>query len=237
MSVAYAPWSNGSVDSKNQQILKAIRTLTLELNLALNEWPHVLPLVEKLINSTAIPSRMNLTADELFLNLENEQRSHEDIIFGKGLSLTKLTNAARKELIDASKQFMKQMEERHARIYKATDYACLLANDKAGGPIPKVQFQAGDWAMISFHQTPMYTDKTKPIWQGPMVVLQVLSKDVYEVQSMLGKKYRVHGNRMWFYAKQNFYRPAEYVKHMARLQKTGFEIDKIEAIELRDGHV
>lgn len=50
-SIAYSPWSNGSIESRNPSILKLLRTLTSELRLTKNEWSDHITIINHIINT------------------------------------------------------------------------------------------------------------------------------------------------------------------------------------------
>jgi hypothetical protein len=49
-TVAYSPWSNGTVKVVNYSILRCMRSLLSEFKMQLHEWPSLLPLVQGVLN-------------------------------------------------------------------------------------------------------------------------------------------------------------------------------------------
>eukprot|EP00924_Labyrinthula_sp_SR-Ha-C_P013163 snap_masked-scaffold_12-processed-gene-11.46-mRNA-1 protein AED:0.46 eAED:0.52 QI:0/-1/0/1/-1/1/1/0/95 len=70
------------------------------------------------------------------------------------------------------------------------------------------------------------------MWLGPYQVMDIISKDVYEVESLLGKRRVVHTSRLWFYADE---KPTgnENLKALFTHNFQSLEIDKIKKIQLR----
>ena len=54
-TLAYAPWSNGTVEVVNREVLRVLRALCSELRIPFKEWPNVLPVVQGVLNSAALP--------------------------------------------------------------------------------------------------------------------------------------------------------------------------------------
>ncbi len=45
ITTAYSPWANGTIEVANRLILRAVKTLSSEMKLQVDEWPLILPLV------------------------------------------------------------------------------------------------------------------------------------------------------------------------------------------------
>lgn len=52
-TLAYAPWSNGTVEVVNREVLRVLRALCSEMRIAFKEWPNILPIVQGALNSAA----------------------------------------------------------------------------------------------------------------------------------------------------------------------------------------
>ena len=185
-----------------------------------------------------IKSRGNHTPDELFLYLDRTQVKNYTGIRRTGKKkVPKLANA--EELLK-DKEFMKHvnlfrefiMQKQH-KIYQTSEYAKSLARGKINSKhkVGLINFQKGEWVLMSIKDTPKMNNKLKQIWQGPFLITDVVSSHVYQLESLAGKKYIVHASRMWFYNTENFV-PDQYVKNLAKLNWGHFEVDKIEKIFL-----
>ncbi|KAE8997634.1 hypothetical protein PF010_g21619 [Phytophthora fragariae] len=67
--LAYSPWKNGSVERVNRDILQVLKALALEFRVSLQDWPHLLPLVQSSINHSPVSSLANHAPIELFTGL------------------------------------------------------------------------------------------------------------------------------------------------------------------------
>ena len=76
-----------------------------------------------------------------------------------------------------------------------------------------LQYQEGDYVMVSNANTKRERNKTNPNWTGPYKVVRVVSNNVYEVESLLGKRKTLHASCMWFYEPEG-YLPTEAVKNV-----------------------
>ena len=64
-TLAYAPWSNGTVEVVNREVLRVLRALCSELKIPFKEWPSIVPIVQGVLNSAVLPrlgNRSPLTA-------------------------------------------------------------------------------------------------------------------------------------------------------------------------------
>ncbi|RAW25519.1 hypothetical protein PC110_g18060 [Phytophthora cactorum] len=69
-SPAYSPWTNGSIELVNRDILQVLRVLILEYKLNHRDWPRLIPVVQGNLNHTAVPSLPGKTPAKLFTGLE-----------------------------------------------------------------------------------------------------------------------------------------------------------------------
>lgn len=64
-TLAYCPWSNGTVEVVCRELLRASRALLFEFKLSAKRWPSVFPLVQYYLNNSILPrlgDRCPLTA-------------------------------------------------------------------------------------------------------------------------------------------------------------------------------
>jgi hypothetical protein len=54
-NLVYCPWSNGTGEVVNREILRVLRALCSKLKIPFREWPNLLPLVQGVLNSEILP--------------------------------------------------------------------------------------------------------------------------------------------------------------------------------------
>ena len=67
--------------------------------------------------------------------------------------------------------------------------------------------------MLSKANTKRERDKIKPVWYGPFQVIEIVSNNVYRVESLLGQEKVVHASFMWFYEPKG-YEPTMEVRNI-----------------------
>eukprot|EP00924_Labyrinthula_sp_SR-Ha-C_P003000 maker-scaffold_58-snap-gene-0.20-mRNA-1 protein AED:0.30 eAED:0.37 QI:0/0/0/1/0/0/2/0/163 len=76
-----------------------------------------------------------------------------------------------------------------------------------------------------------YKQMKKPVLLGPYQVIDVVSKDVYIVESLLGKTRTIHASRLWFYGDKKSVGNLN-LKPIFTHNFQSLEIDKIKKITL-----
>ena len=80
--------------------------------------------------------------------------------------------------------------------------------------------------MVSNANTKRERNKVKPKWSGPYEVIQIVSKNVYIVESLVGKRKMYHASYLWFYEPKG-YVPTEEVRNIFLQDQGELEIEKI----------
>eukprot|EP00924_Labyrinthula_sp_SR-Ha-C_P001902 augustus_masked-scaffold_30-processed-gene-2.69-mRNA-1 protein AED:0.48 eAED:0.48 QI:0/-1/0/1/-1/1/1/0/1817 len=202
-SIAYAPWTNGAIETTNSIILKHMRSLISQYSLHETQWPSLIPLLNHIINNKPSDRRGGYTSNELFLfyRLETplylQDPKHFSLKIEKQLKEPKDPS---KLMLEAD-NIMKILDERCRKAYELTRIARLAENKRKSKNISRViQFSPGDYVLVSEKGTMAAQEKTRITWHGPYQVTEIVSRDIYKVESLMGKERIVHATRMWFYS-------------------------------------
>eukprot|EP00924_Labyrinthula_sp_SR-Ha-C_P015633 snap_masked-scaffold_4-processed-gene-5.43-mRNA-1 protein AED:1.00 eAED:1.00 QI:0/0/0/0/1/1/3/0/275 len=95
-------------------------------------------------------------------------------------------------------QELEAIQERTFEVVRLKQEAENSRRNKTATPI--LQFSPGDWVLVSEHGTQHANAKTSLAWIGRYQIIDILSNNVYLVESLLGKTRTVHASRIWFYA-------------------------------------
>eukprot|EP00924_Labyrinthula_sp_SR-Ha-C_P013280 snap_masked-scaffold_45-processed-gene-1.26-mRNA-1 protein AED:0.46 eAED:0.46 QI:0/-1/0/1/-1/1/1/0/744 len=139
-----------------------------------------------------------------------------------------------------SKKLIKHAEDLHEKIINlatTTFNSAKLARDLGNMRRSKkiklfLQFSAGDYVLMSKEGRKSSQDKMRLNWTGPFQVTEVVSSNVYRVESLTGKSYLAHTSRLGFYSNR---KPANYFKLRGFFQQNfeTLEVDKILDIALK----
>lgn len=68
-TLPYTPWSNGALERLGEEILRVLRAFTSEVQMRLDEWPDLVPLVQSVLNNTLYPHRANISPVTAFMGM------------------------------------------------------------------------------------------------------------------------------------------------------------------------
>eukprot|EP00924_Labyrinthula_sp_SR-Ha-C_P009054 snap_masked-scaffold_2-processed-gene-11.4-mRNA-1 protein AED:0.14 eAED:0.14 QI:0/-1/0/1/-1/1/1/0/1364 len=214
-AVSYASWTNGEIEVVHKKVLDFLKALVSERRYQWDEWPLVLGTVQAAMNELPIMSRKlpgeckAPCANQLFLFINPEKDYIEAAAFPRLISRkvggeVKVIDTERDTLFKLSKKFRDQLDEYHGRV---ADYVSLMKSkrnaywNKRRKRFDKalLQYQVGEWCLISTAKTPRETNKIKLEWSGPVLIQEVLSNNVYRVRLLNGMTLTVHASRLYFY--------------------------------------
>ncbi|GMF09104.1 unnamed protein product [Phytophthora lilii] len=75
VTLAYSPWSNGSVERLNKDIIQVLREMCLEYKVDIKDWTYFVPALQANLNHTPVPSLANHAPVEIFANFRLCRRS------------------------------------------------------------------------------------------------------------------------------------------------------------------
>ena len=107
-------------------------------------------------------------------------------------------------------------------------------NRRQANRVHTLQYQPREYVLVSKTNTKKEREKTRPMSTGPYIVKEIISDNVYEVESLLGKEKIYHAAYLWFYESTG-YMPDEGVRHVF-LQDTGeLEVKRIVEWRMNEG--
>lgn len=206
-TVAYAPWTNGTVERLNRDILSAMRALLAELKLAPQNWPTVIALIPTILNEAPLP-RLGKSADGATLTpLEvmtgiSPRRVMLRVIpdttaSGKAIQLDRARAEQRADITclqeslnDMHKQVKQNVDERRRRAIDAHNKATNICKER---------FHVGEFVLV--RQAEKTRHKLTFRWAGPRRVVGTTSDVVYLVERLdQSRRERVHSSRMTKYS-------------------------------------
>eukprot|EP00924_Labyrinthula_sp_SR-Ha-C_P003686 snap_masked-scaffold_3-processed-gene-2.39-mRNA-1 protein AED:0.48 eAED:0.48 QI:0/-1/0/1/-1/1/1/0/1861 len=236
-TVVYSPWTNGSTEVMNSSILRYLRSLVSQFGMQESEWPYLLPLITYILNNKPMESRGGRTANELFLYFKPKTSLYEkDLKFYSVRVKNHFYEPLDvQDLIQTVDSISSLLDDLQNKTYEVVKFKRELKNQERNkGYGLFVQYSPGDYILLAEEGTQNAQEKTKLSWLGPYQVIEVVSNNVYEVESITGKRRLVHGSRMWFYSHQ---KPlgGEKLKALFVHNFSALEVEKLISIRTSEG--
>jgi transposase InsO family protein len=205
-TLAYTPWSNGSVERVNRDILSMLRKALQELNCPFDQWVYLLPGLNKAINET--PSRTLklhdgtlLSPRKVFLNLDSlspvaaamYRPAHH-----MRDQLTALDFSSRSWQVQLQ-ELQKSISEMHEHIALTTSQIASLRKNRRTRQHSVIiaNFTPGQFVLRANVRTAAPGNKLSARWEGPYRVLRAINSSVYVIQDLLDDSlHEVHTCRL-----------------------------------------
>lgn len=170
-TLAYRPQANGIVERAVGETMRHLRAIVMDQRIA-NRWSHVLPLVQRIINSTPHSATGVAPAKMLFGGLVTLER---------GLLLATPQEAG---MINVA-QYVDKLSQAQSAIISASQkhQEQVMAKRIAGSPASPTKFAVGDYVVAMYPKNKPPT-KLHPRWMGPFRVRDVEGQ-TYKCQDLV----------------------------------------------------
>jgi transposase InsO family protein len=235
LTVAWVPWSHGSVERLNRTILQATRAMLSEMRLSFSCWPSLMPAVQHCLNHTPLQRLAGHAPVTVMTGHAPDDPLEALYIAGKDevkqLSKGELESWAdyvdriRKDLDLVHKEVAEQQlmeQQRRDRAHKRKHPSMQRANFGEG------DFVLTAKVLVDGQKLP---NKLSVRWTGPHRIVDVLSEHIFEVQHLItGARRQVHASRLRYYCDSKLEVTEELYEQVA-FDDEAFVIEKL--IEFR----
>jgi hypothetical protein len=216
-TIPYTPYSNGTVERVNREILRAFRSLLSEFKMQLKDWPDLIPLIQMLLNHSPLKSLGGLAPVKVFCGL-NPENPVKLIVYDSGVDKLRSTRKSPADILQHVTNFLTCLGEMHrdvaSSLEKRRESSRSYMNRKLNPE--KVNWDVGDFVLVV---RKVFPDKLISRYFGPEMITRVIGTNIFEVQNILtGKRDVVHASRLQFYKEQ--LRDKEFVKDLVGSQTT-----------------
>lgn len=226
-TVAYAPWSNGTVERVNREVLRTSRALLQEWGLRPQDWPSVLPIVQSCLNAAGSRRLNGLSAVQVFLG--REVRRPLDTLFGVSDAKLKSRRPITPEEFEA---WFKELQDALERVHKEVDSTRSATRTRPGEQ--EVNFGIGDFVMLA-KPTRVHGNKLSCQWRGPMRVRSCASPLVFEVEDLVSKDVvKAHAERLKLYHDKSL-KVTKDLEDFVRRKDGVYEVEAIREAKTVDG--
>eukprot|EP00924_Labyrinthula_sp_SR-Ha-C_P014563 augustus_masked-scaffold_34-processed-gene-1.7-mRNA-1 protein AED:1.00 eAED:1.00 QI:0/0/0/0/1/1/12/0/2109 len=118
-------------------------------------------------------------------------------------------------LYKLSATFRIRLEEYEKKVAKYVEFQKMLNNRRKKTAVDPalLQYNVGDWCLLSSKGTLKDRDKLAHEWSGPVQIMETVSKNVYKIKASDGKAMEVHGSGLYFYEPSGFV-PSEALRNV-----------------------
>jgi hypothetical protein len=222
-TVAYSPWSNGTVEIVNESILRCLRSLLSEFKMKPSEWPKLLCLVQGVLNHSPSRTLGGLSPITVFTGLP--PRDPFQCIYDDASKTWRTCRLSNSEIIELHSELKESLLNMHKKVIEQKSIMRSRkrnASSNRNKRSQRVNFDLGDFVLVA---TVNRKDKLEAKWKGPFRITKVLNELVYEVQNLLtNKKKEVHAIRLSQFQDSKI---DSNVKEYIQFHNDNYEIEEI----------
>lgn len=183
-TTAYMPWTNPA-ERANRELTKIIPKLRSEFKVPEHEWSSLIPVVKYSLNSTLRPI-LKMTPAEALTGAPHRRTSQFCALRGlTGKPKTiKFNDISMKFIADCLKNYREKLHDARGNIFRLSKERHDKNNKyRKKAILPRIEL--GDYVLVATRVTgpkPLRSNKIRVKWQGPMVVVNTVTKWIVEVQ-------------------------------------------------------
>jgi len=238
-TLAYCPWSNGTVEVVCRELLRATRALLSEYQLPQTMWHQVLPVVQSVLNNTILDrlgKRCPLTAftglpqDTPLLSIKVEKRKKAKV---KTIAEVRALQRVQVERMHSS------LDKMHKEVFERTTAKRQAAIDSHNRKtnVRPVNFSKGDYVLRGLRES-QRGRKPQLRWHGPFVVVECKSEYIFTIKNLLnGDTEDAHGRRLKFFRNKDYKVTEELLNHLAYQDGELLVMESFQCIRQRSGTI
>lgn len=230
-TLPYSPWSNGGIERLGKELLRTFRAVVSELQMRVDEWADLLPVIQSALNNAPSPQRNNVSPITAFNGMEPSAPVNTFLRIETAKTMT-IDEIVRERAIHVD-ELTKRMSDLHPVVHDALqENRARIRNATSKGTLPN--FSEGDFVLVA-REDFTAGEKLSLRWRGPRRVVKALSNYVFEVEDLRnGQCESIHGSRLKFYRDSSLNTEA-IMSHVLQ-SETGMEVQRLmELIDSNDG--
>ncbi len=194
-STAYCAWSNGLAERVNRDIKALVKIILIAMGLDMSEWDLIVDNVQYALNQRTL----KILKDQAPVTIHTGMRRKSvlDLIVGKENHLVTMEWST--DMNAHLNQLQETLNELHEEANDSTKRINANARRKKREDIP--EFEIGDYVIMCRVERPGNEKKHDLKWIGPVQIVGIKSKYVYEIMDLIKKRTsEVHATRLSFYS-------------------------------------
>ena len=232
-TLPHTPWSNGSVERVNLEILNLLAMLIGEQGVLTWEWPYYINGIVDVLNSTPSRTLSGLSPREVMLNLPRTNIAKMLVKVPKITTVISvdLTGARIKEQVKITTEALTEMhyrvdlaaEKRRKKNQKHREkkWKAVRGNFDIGCFVMHARVKTTSDSKLSFH------------WHGPYRVIGLQSHQVIDIEHLVtGKQRSVHTTRVKYYSGPDMEIPEVLLESITYQDSVRYKVQHILAVRL-----
>ena len=221
----YTPWTNGSIERHNREILHVFRTILSQSgpSWGLERWPELCPLVQYTLNTTPCETLGGISPLEAFCG--RRPKSTIDLLAFNGYDLPEIDTC--KIPIDRIKQHVETLRTAIAKSGSRmldVKHHKSIRNNKGRTPIRQANLHIGDYVLLARSRPKQ--SKLQCSWTGPYVLVNPVSKFIWSLRALDDRTVRTaHVQRIKRYSDSSLNR-TRALNLEAQNELDQFEVEK-----------
>ncbi len=216
-TLAYCPWSNGTVEVVMRELLRALRALLSEYQMPLKLWPQILPVVQSVLNNTildrlgkrcpltaftSLPQSTPLLTIKRQVNKEWVTKTIEEVRALQKVNSTKIRSA------------LDDMHKDIAKRSNAKRKAAVESHNRKTN-VRTINFDVGDYVLRGTRER-QRGRKPQLKWHGPFQVVRTLSNYLFVIKNLRSDATETaHGRRLKLFRNSDYMVTEELLNHLA----------------------
>jgi hypothetical protein len=195
-TIAYTPWSNGTVERVMKDIIALFRKMLHNSNkIDYDLWPYLIPHIMSVINGRPQRKLNGLSPRQVFMGISNDNEL--DVLFNPYEDiLTSVVNTS--DVAAYYDNLLKSLEVMHKNV-KDSREVIRQRNLKAQRFSVPINFGIGDFVLVAIVSRKLR--KLHAQWRGPYRIKRAVSPYVYECEDLNANiTINVHVRRIKFFA-------------------------------------
>ena len=215
-TLAYCPWSNGTVEVVCRELVRATRAILSELQLPYSSWTQVLPIVQSILNNSIVSRLGNRCPLTAFTSLPQDTPLTAIKTQKKGkISIQSIENieSIRRDYISTLHAALEKIHKDIALASSKKRKAAIESHNRKTNVVP-INFTVGDYVLRGLVRA---RSNRKPCikWYGPYRVVECRSNYTFIIEDLLtSEREESHGRRLRFFRNSSFKVTEELRQHL-----------------------
>jgi hypothetical protein len=229
ITLAYCPWSNGTIENMVGQVKKVFKMLLSEFRMKQEEWPLLLHMVQAALNSAPTEKLGGRSPIEAMTGVK-PMTAINSIVHPETSEVCSWEQVSSK-----CKEALKELESARDQIHKEVSRSAKGKRDsqrKRFNETTKRKFpnlMEGDYVLVASTEKSA-GNNLKVQWRGPRRITSIPSEWTYIVEDLLqGKRREVHVSRIKPYKDRDLNVTKELKEHVGHVEGT-LEVERFDGV-------